>query len=81
MIPEGERYICFVGEDAQSLVSMISNNKGDIHLLIGPEGGFTDAEVADARSHGITSVHLGKRVLRAETASIAAVTLATSLEE
>ncbi len=39
-------------------------------LLIGPEGGFDDAEVKEAISHGAMVVSLGKRILRAETAAI-----------
>jgi 16S rRNA (uracil1498-N3)-methyltransferase len=42
-------------------------------LLVGPEGGFTDAEVEMARREGIVPVGLGKRILRAETAGLAAV--------
>jgi len=44
-----------------------------IDLFIGPEGGFTQDELNLALSHGIISVTLGKRILRAETAAIAAV--------
>lgn len=42
-------------------------------LFIGPEGGLTEEEVALARRHGIQSVTLGQRTLRAETAALAAV--------
>ncbi len=45
-----------------------------VNLFIGPEGGFEPEEVAYARSRGIVPVSLGKRVLRSETAAIAAVT-------
>ena len=44
-------------------------------LLNGPEGGLTDAEDASARAKGFDAVSLGARVLRAETAAIAALTL------
>jgi 16S rRNA (uracil1498-N3)-methyltransferase len=37
-------------------------------LLIGPEGGFADEEVSAARAHGWTTVSLGARILRTETA-------------
>jgi 16S rRNA (uracil1498-N3)-methyltransferase len=37
-------------------------------LLIGPEGGLADDEVAAARAHGWTTVSLGPRILRTETA-------------
>ncbi|WP_406666101.1 16S rRNA (uracil(1498)-N(3))-methyltransferase [Gallaecimonas sp. GXIMD1310] len=43
-------------------------------LLIGPEGGFTDEEVALASQAGFTDVLLGPRVLRTETAALAAIT-------
>ena len=44
-------------------------------VLIGPEGGFSAAELAKAREAGFTAVSLGPRVLRAETASIAAASI------
>jgi 16S rRNA (uracil1498-N3)-methyltransferase len=42
-------------------------------LFIGPEGGLMAEEVALAQRHGVQSVTLGRRILRAETAAIAAV--------
>ncbi len=42
-------------------------------ICIGPEGGFLDQEVVFAREHGATAVGLGKRILRSETAAMAAV--------
>lgn len=49
---------------------------GDVVLVIGPEGGFTEEEIETAKTMGYTSVTLGARILRAETASIVALTLA-----
>jgi 16S rRNA (uracil1498-N3)-methyltransferase len=46
---------------------------GAITLLVGPEGGFTEEEVAYARNAGIMPVSLGQRILRAETAAVYAV--------
>ena len=45
---------------------------GKLKLFIGPEGGFTDGEVEFAVKSGAETVSLGKNVLRAETAAIAA---------
>ena len=42
-------------------------------VLTGPEGGLSDAEDASARQAGFAPVHLGARVLRAETAALAAL--------
>lgn len=42
-------------------------------LLSGPEGGFTEAEETAARARGFASVTLGARVLRADTAPLAAL--------
>ncbi len=46
-----------------------------VALFIGPEGGFTEAEVTQARAWGVSPVHLGPRTLRAETAALVALTL------
>ena len=48
-------------------------------LLIGPEGGFSDRELDDARAAGFAGVSLGPRILRTETAAVAAVTLAQAM--
>lgn len=50
-------------------------------VLIGPEGGFDEAEVAAARAAGFLPAGLGRRVLRAETAAIAVVALLQFLYE
>jgi len=43
---------------------------GSLLALVGPEGGFSADEVSLATNQGFVSVGLGKRILRAETASI-----------
>lgn len=44
-------------------------------LLIGPEGGLSEQEIALARSHHFSPLTLGPRVLRTETAPIASISL------
>ena len=39
-------------------------------VVVGPEGGFSDDEAGLAEKHGFERVHLGPRILRAETAAI-----------
>jgi 16S rRNA (uracil1498-N3)-methyltransferase len=46
---------------------------GPVTLLVGPEGGFSDREINDAVRQGFTPVRLGPRVLRTETAALAAL--------
>lgn len=46
-----------------------------IKLLLGPEGGFSAKEVEMARSNGWRTVSLGERILRAETATLTAVSI------
>lgn len=47
-----------------------------VALYVGPEGGWTEEETALLRAAGAQPVHLGSRILRAETAAITAVALA-----
>lgn len=46
-----------------------------LHILVGPEGGFAPEEIEQAKAAGFVSVSLGASVLRAETASVAAIAL------
>lgn len=46
---------------------------GEAQLLIGPEGGWSDDELAACRSAGCVGMRLGPRVLRTETAGLAAI--------
>ncbi|HPQ80156.1 MAG TPA: RsmE family RNA methyltransferase [bacterium] len=48
--------------------------RGDL-LIVGPEGGFSKAEVSQAKESGLTAIGLGQQILRVETAAVAAVCL------
>ncbi|MBI4822607.1 MAG: 16S rRNA (uracil(1498)-N(3))-methyltransferase [Nitrospirae bacterium] len=50
-----------------------------VFALIGPEGGLRDDEVSIAEANGLYAVHLGKRILRAETATIAVIAILQTL--
>jgi 16S rRNA (uracil1498-N3)-methyltransferase len=50
-----------------------------VELLIGPEGGLDEAELAAAVRAGFEAVRLGPRVLRTETAGIAALAVLQAL--
>lgn len=47
-----------------------------IYLAVGPEGGFTEEEVMDARGRGWQTVSLGARILRIETACLVLASIA-----
>jgi len=51
------------------------NEVTSVALLIGPEGGLTEAEADLAKQQGFTGLRLGPRILRTETAPLAALTL------
>ena len=63
------------GESAKSLSAAVSEapDSKEVALVIGPEGGLDPEEVDYARGKGLEPVSLGRRILRAETAGIAAV--------
>ncbi len=65
----------WVREDSKTIAGLAPLGRSTA-ILIGPEGGFAPKEVVDAIEAGAQPITLGKRILRAETASIAACTLA-----
>jgi 16S rRNA (uracil1498-N3)-methyltransferase len=73
---QGLALLPWEGETTFSLKWMLRPPSGErpfsVSLFIGPEGGFTAEEVALAADYGVRAVTLGPRVLRAETAGIAA---------
>ncbi|HBF68255.1 MAG TPA: 16S rRNA (uracil(1498)-N(3))-methyltransferase [Firmicutes bacterium] len=52
-----------------------------VAILIGPEGGFSSQEVALCKDNGYSTVSLGRRILRAETASIYALSVISCLSD
>jgi 16S rRNA (uracil1498-N3)-methyltransferase len=65
-------------ETRQSL-RQLQMERGDITsvlMAVGPEGGFSAQEAALATQHGFVLVSLGRRILRAETAALTALSLA-----
>jgi len=64
----------------QSLYTvLLKNEPQDIVLMIGPEGGHTPEEEAQASAAGYHIVSLGERVLRTETAGVVAITAVHSI--
>ena len=47
----------------------------DATLFVGPEGGWTEKEIATAREHGVRLVTLGHRTLRADATPVAAISV------
>ena len=67
---------CYENETRRPLGEVLRNLSDDNYvLLIGPEGGFTPAEALAVEQKGGISVTLGSRILRAETAAIAAIAI------
>jgi 16S rRNA (uracil1498-N3)-methyltransferase len=50
-----------------------------VPLLIGPEGGLSPRERASARDRAFEAVRLGPRILRTETAPLAAIAVIQAL--
>ena len=73
------RCLLSLAEGTQPLAQALQSVAGDTPVLFlsGPEGGLNPQEDAQARAAGFVPVTLGPRVLRAETAALAALTLAS----
>lgn len=54
---------------------VLSNMPGELALLIGPEGGLSEAEIKQANQHGFQNWCIGDRVLRTETAPVVALSI------
>ena len=66
---------------SSTLNDLLSNRTlKSVTLVTGPEGGFSEDEVAMLRARGAASVFLGPRILRAETAPVALLAAVTLLE-
>jgi len=67
--PQGQRLL--LEPSATLSLHSLTLDGPSLSVLIGPEGGFTDAELAAALAAGCLGVRLGPRVLRTETAALA----------
>ncbi|MBB5059046.1 16S rRNA (uracil1498-N3)-methyltransferase [Granulicella aggregans] len=66
-------------EQEVTLKSALGGSKaGEVALAIGPEGGWAPEEMALFTTHQWTHVTLGPRILRAETAAIAAIAISST---
>ena len=66
--------------DAVSVAAVLQEHSGPVSVLIGPEGGFTPVERAQLRAMAqVRAINLGPRILRADTACFAALTLVQSI--
>jgi 16S rRNA (uracil1498-N3)-methyltransferase len=61
------------------LSKTLSSKPSEVFISIGPEGGFSDEEIAIADKHGWQRLPLGKRIYRIETAAILATIKAAAL--
>ena len=75
------RYICVARGNYPHLQQVIKNCADEITIAIGPEGGWTNSEVDLAITSGFEPVSLGRRILRAVTAPIVALSLISSTLE
>lgn len=71
--------ICYEDEKKTTLKEVLREGKASqcrtMGLIIGPEGGFSEEEVAKAVAAGAVSASLGKTILRVETASVASLAM------
>jgi 16S rRNA (uracil1498-N3)-methyltransferase len=75
-------YFCYENEEQKTIKEALTDSQaGKATVIIGPEGGFSDKEVALCVEKGCEMVSLGRRILRAETAAIYGAALLGALSE
>jgi len=77
--PGGDAWLCHPVE-ADTLLAAAAEGQRPARVVVavGPEGGWSEQEVDAARAAGYRPGHLGRYVLRAETAALAALSLVMS---
>jgi 16S rRNA (uracil1498-N3)-methyltransferase len=75
-LEKGQRTFMAWEEEAAWSFHQLPGGLTELAILIGPEGGFSKNEAAQALAAGVQTVSLGKRILRAETAGPIAAALA-----
>ena len=74
VLPKADQYLFLSTREAVSLKSLPSiNHNSSICILVGSEGGFSEAEEKEIITSGFIPIQLGPRILRTETAAIAAI--------
>ncbi|MBP0963089.1 MAG: RNA methyltransferase, partial [Oscillospiraceae bacterium] len=76
-----KRPILFYENATIPLGQALQNIAGSVSLMTGPEGGFEPAEVEYAKQQGVHICSLGPRILRCETAPLAALAVVTAVME
>lgn len=71
-LPEGSRR-CLLAADGSEPLAAAARPGQSVVLLIGPEGGLADDEQKFARTQGFGAYRIGPRILRTETAGLAAI--------
>ncbi len=74
------KIICYENQNEllRNYINFCSYQVKSINIFIGPEGGFSEMEIYLAKENGYNVLGLGKRILRAETASVVGLTLLQS---
>lgn len=67
------RKILFYEGGGEALGALVQPDETEVSVFIGPEGGFDPAEVELAKQYGAAPATLGPRILRTETAPLAAL--------
>lgn len=77
----GTKLLLNENERSKTFRDALAGSRGAVVFAVGPEGGWTDEELAAFEAAGWQSVALGPTILRAETASMAALAAARAILE
>ncbi|HEU0230547.1 MAG TPA: 16S rRNA (uracil(1498)-N(3))-methyltransferase [Burkholderiaceae bacterium] len=78
--PAPDQILCCHPDADRALSQTLAPTARRIALLVGPEGGWSDDELAVATAHQAQPVRFGTRVLRTETAGLALLTAVATLK-
>ena len=78
LVPDFAQVLVLDPTASEGLASIQLTSAGSIAIVVGPEGGISDAELESLEAKGAKRVHLGSSILRTSTAGMAAISVIES---
>lgn len=81
LLNDYDKTLVFYENGGEKIQNALNSNIKDLAIFVGPEGGFEEDEIDSISNYGATIATLGTRILRTETAPLAAISIIVNMFE